>query len=237
MNSTSEQWERIASECFSSLPPDPAPAELFHYTMKSSAVSIVGSRTLRLSAAEKMRDKTELKVVADICRRVFPHQSPFCDAIQSDRNDPPYRTYILSTAARPDCEHLWQSYADKGAGVALRLGVGSLPDSQEPLGPYIRKVVYDQSAQEALVAQVLAPLLSHPDASMDDLAFMATLLRFTAHLSNVLKGSEYEAEEEWRVMYFRDARAGSTGLPMHLEVPYPSSGFHLGTVPGPGHLA
>lgn len=182
----------------------PAEGNLFHhYTNDAGALSIARSGRLWLSDFARMNDMSEYLyakegyLAAHRSRRVWIEEIPryiaTCSLIGMEQDT---NMFIGCFCAEPDNRHLWQRYANGGAGCVLSFDARHVADH---LGVYIRRVVYDPAELERFAQSGLRMLQEQFEEAPDDHGCLIELARFFVSDLFAFKAPQWSAEREIRV--------------------------------------
>jgi hypothetical protein len=186
---------------------------LHHYAAPSGALGIVRSGRLWLSDFARMNDATEYHYAKEAylrsyhSRRVWIEEVPrFTATLALLGLERGTNMMIGCFCADPDNSHLWQRYADSGAGCVLSFDASHMAAH---LGVKIRRVIYDPAAIDDFVQSGLMMLQDHFETDPNDRSELSALAQHFVSDLYAFKAPEWSAEREIRVsrLLVRDAAA------------------------------
>ena len=129
--------------------------------------------------------------------------------------------YVASFSADPDVLSQWRAYASDGLGYAVGFSSAAQlvpkehPEWYQP--PRLRKVVYEQENQGAILRPVVAECLrlldglaAEPPTAIEEAMAVArgTVAALVSELYAVIKNPGFAQENEWRCVFWNHAPGG-----------------------------
>ena len=209
-------------------------ARLYHYTTLSGMQGILSERALWCGHSSSLNDPLEIQhgrdTVVDILRDLMEkedHQElrAFLRTLLVHVEAFGKHMFHVFVACFCESDNLlsqWREYADKGGGYSLGFEFSSstrvspdLADLPEGKLPYLRKVIYDEEEQKALVGQYLRKVTEAARTALDgenvvrpphmpgELGSVMAMQAANVLLDMLLsfKNSAFQSEEEWRLVW------------------------------------
>lgn len=250
--------ERLA-ESRQCIQPKERPAVLFHYTNSNGLLGILSSSRLWATNYRFLNDSSEIAYGAAIFKTLVQERSMqvnsdviavFLERTRVTGNlfDGMADCYVACFCERDDLLNQWRVYAKAGGGFALGLDTNQI--GQQDQSFYLCKIIYDESRQRALIAQVLDLTIAALETASKGMSvsdannLIARCCQFvcneTAEYLMCFKDPAFEVEQEWRLCYvpapleeahvlFRD---GPHGLTPYVKLdPTPMVGVYRNKMP------
>ncbi|MEX2181910.1 MAG: DUF2971 domain-containing protein [Gemmatimonadaceae bacterium] len=184
------------------------PETLFHYTSAEGALGILETGSVRASMVHYMNDARELHYALDLAQeQIFDtaHHSEsyardlckeFVAAVQL------IAIYAFSLSSQRDQLSQWRAYAGNG-GYAIGIARTLLEQVARSNDAMLVRCEYDVDKQRALLAPVVADMLSHATVTQNDShlggLYEAFAERFVRAAASI-KHPSFREEEEWRLI-------------------------------------
>jgi Protein of unknown function (DUF2971) len=207
------------------------PELLFHYTNPSGMRGILDSSRLWATNYRFLNDASEIAYGVALFESIVQERlatadgdivREFLDRTLDTANafDGMFDCYIACFCERDDLLNQWRVYVGSGGGYALGFRMNEINRRWGQLQPtqefYLRKVVYDESEQRRLIAQVLElAVLNLSEATKgvsltDANSLIARCCQFvraeTADYLMCFKHPAFSVEEEWRLCHIASSR-------------------------------
>lgn len=226
------------------------PECLYHYTNATGLLGIVQSSTLWASNAAFLNDSTELTYVDHILASVtaeleakynLPEVSEVLGLVSGIVSGAARRVsdvFVSCLCENPDLLSQWRGYPPAGGGYAVGFRPARLP-SRPPL---LRKVIYNESKQTAILRTLFEPSCAALFGATDRRRMQSAFLKFVlpglgaslGELGYSFKHPGFEEESEWRLVTLHHrpalphesvkARASGPQLIPYIETPIEVSG-------------
>jgi hypothetical protein len=225
------------------LPEHEMPRRLHHYTTTEGLLGIVEKSTIWASDVRYMNDSSELSYASHLIEEVVAEaiseveDEPLKAALPQRYGDEPLklvppqrydlangfehgglRPFVACFCENGDLLSQWRGYAAGTTGFSLGIDVGGLARRQElPPNTYLRKVIYDEERQRAMVRDIVGTWLRTAQSLLDadqtlgptDLfpypAIWALERALTEH-HLCFKHPTFAEEHEWRLIKLVNVR-------------------------------
>lgn len=201
------------------------PDKLHHYTTIGGISGIVQTNCLWATDFRSLNDRTELiygskLLVSELDRLLddadghtakllrwladFYHQHA-----DSYRNF--FETYIISLSEAPDILSQWRAYSDHAKGCCIEFDLTdsrlfTIVNKNTPWALELLPVIYDETAQRALIQSGLGNLLGHIKPIVDDLSeaelgvISGSFIHALEPFTTAFKHPGFHEEREWRAV-------------------------------------
>lgn len=187
---------------------------LYHYTNVEAFLSILHSRVLWLSDAQKLNDTHEGKWADQIVFEFLSRKKP--SLIDREKFEASYAqnrptVFIASLSSGPDILSQWRAYADDGLGVCIGFDTDYFP-AQSPRfgGAYgssgrnigLFEVLYDYDHQWGRFDSLYKECIDTNVARIPSPALFFDAGAQFAHAATVMKNPAFREEAEWRIVHW-----------------------------------
>ena len=225
-----------------------APPILYHYTAADGLLGMLQSRQMWATNVRFMNDTSELAYGIRLVREIFTEKAfvdrlavnvkaPFAgfrDGIFGMLDDAEKNTkhFAVSFCENPNLLSQWRGYGQSGGGFALgletkRLGEFAAEIVPNPhvkpgqIGVFLRRVIYDQNAQESLVRDWVRAIVkslaspkpgvsAEPPETAAGQRLWSVVTRLLYECLVCFKHPGFQEEREWRLI--QQGRVGDTDV-------------------------
>jgi hypothetical protein len=196
---------------------------LYHYTGGNGLIKIINTGTLLASQIGTLNDSMELAYATRLLQERMTAALKNSECARSHvafellveqlTRIKPEATGVYVTSFTEDGDSLsqWRGYADGEAGFAIGFDPSALSSAKRFQPSYLLKVEYDTDRQNELLSRIvrwtdeafhaLANQGSGPTAAWAE-RFAPAWIVTLAPLTACLKHPKFEAEREWRIVYY-----------------------------------
>jgi hypothetical protein len=209
--------ERSAKSVTRERPGRDARALLYHYTTAHGLEGILRRRTAWATAARYLNDAQEVRYAVQLAqtrlaeladeaptarRDLIARLSRHLDRLDSDRP----LVCVFSLTRRADDLSQWRAYCPQSGGFSLGFAPPALREVAENQGCVLEQCVYDADAHRRMIDKAINAVVSKLPArssrgrsAADPLGH--ALVRRIERIAPLIKWPDYEAEEEWRIIW------------------------------------
>jgi hypothetical protein len=202
-----------------------APAALYHYTRGETLIQIIESEKLWSTQIGCLNDTAEVRYGLEGLRRRIRERretapagseiEPLLCRLDQVLSDPQLETapaFVTCFSMLGDDLAQWRAYSGGEGGYAIRIDPHKLAKSGQPNDILLHQVEYDPEKQTALLDDILTRAQRHyiecegrnraPNPEEWAREFLELYLSYVETFLICLKDPAFEAEREWRLVYF-----------------------------------